>query len=133
MGEKVKKMLIALSLTQKEFAESIGIRQSTVAEVLADRSQGFSISVLSKISKIYKINLHWLLTGEGEMFLSDKPETNGINIKNLSGGNIQIGSHNSIHNYPITDEEQAIIDKLRKVKDRKVRSAIRVMLGIENN
>lgn len=71
MKEQLIKLLEKLKLTQKEFAKQLGVSSSTVTEVIQGRTKSFNYEVLVKIKELYNVNLTWLLTGEGEMFLPD--------------------------------------------------------------
>lgn len=65
VGERIKK--IRGALTQKEFADSLGI---TAQAIINYERHGRipSRSILNKISTIYTVAVDWLLTGEGSMY-----------------------------------------------------------------
>jgi transcriptional regulator with XRE-family HTH domain len=69
IGKRFKQVRKKLSLTQTKLAEVIGCKQATIADYERERISP-SAKVLSIISKNYNININWLLTGSGEMFLS---------------------------------------------------------------
>ena len=48
--------------------------QPNISKMMNGERQ-LSIELLNRISERHKANLHWLLTGVGEMFLDDVPET----------------------------------------------------------
>jgi SOS-response transcriptional repressor LexA len=64
-------------VSKKEFAESIGLSPSVIGDFLYGRLKSISTEAVSSIYKVYNVNPTWLLTGEGEMFVSDLP-TNTI-------------------------------------------------------
>lgn len=55
-------------LNKKHFADSIAIPATIVSDIELGKREP-SKEVLLKVSSVYGANLHWLLTGEGEMFL----------------------------------------------------------------
>ena len=61
-----------INLNKKKFADSIGIDQSVAGDIELDYREP-SREVLLKLASVYGININWLLTGEGEMFLSSVP------------------------------------------------------------
>lgn len=68
MYERIKELRKHLNLTQQRFAEAIGLKRNSVAQIeLGDRSP--SNSVINNICKTFDVNEVWLRTGEGEMFL----------------------------------------------------------------
>jgi len=68
IGDRIKKLRKLLNLTQKEFAQKIGVIDTLVRKWERGENEPTPKS-LRAIAKTYNINLHWLLTGEGEMFI----------------------------------------------------------------
>ena len=69
MDERVKELRKALGLTQREFSERIGVKRNTVAQYEMGRNPP-NDTVITLICREFRVNEHWLRTGEGEMFLS---------------------------------------------------------------
>lgn len=87
MKERIKKLRKALSLTQQEFADRLGISRGNIATYeTRDGSPGNS--VISLICREFNVNEIWLRTGEGEMFVElPKNEALAAQIqKFLQGG-----------------------------------------------
>ena len=60
----------SLKLTQREFAEKISVATGFVASMeIGDRK--VNPRIMKLVSAVFNVNLHWLETGEGEMFYSD--------------------------------------------------------------
>lgn len=71
-GVRLEEIIDALNLTQTSLAESLGISQSYVSQMVGG-SRNISRRVLHFITKNYpEINIRWLLTGEEQMFLEKK-------------------------------------------------------------
>ncbi|MBL7782721.1 MAG: helix-turn-helix transcriptional regulator [Saprospiraceae bacterium] len=69
-GIRLKKLLRALDINQVSFAKSVGMAQPNISKMMNGERQ-LSLDVLYRISDKYHVNLHWLLTGVGEMFLDE--------------------------------------------------------------
>jgi len=82
VGARFKLLRSRLNLGQKELATVIGTGQSVVSDI--ERGViGPSRSVLSILSSSYSANLHWLLTGEGLMFIGAPDVTNELPTREL--------------------------------------------------
>jgi len=67
-GSRLEKLIKALNFNQKSFAQSLGMTQPNISKMI-NRANNLSVEVLNKITNVHKnVNVHWLLTGEGEMF-----------------------------------------------------------------
>lgn len=68
-GKRVKSALLALGFRNVlEFSEKTGIKQSTVYAVIRGQIKKPGGSILGKFQDS-GININWILTGEGEMFM----------------------------------------------------------------
>lgn len=67
---RLKELIQALEMSQVEFAKNLGIAKSTVSDVINGRLKDLPNPVQLKLYREYNVNLNWLLTGEGEMFLA---------------------------------------------------------------
>ncbi len=71
---RLKHLIKALNLNQPSFAKSLEMTQPNISKMISGRSS-ISVEVLNRITDRYKqVNLHWLLTGEGAMFLEAEPQ-----------------------------------------------------------
>lgn len=66
MKDRIKQIRKENKLTQKEFAERLGIKQNTVASYEMGRI-GISDSVIISICREFNISKDWLKNGTGEM------------------------------------------------------------------
>ena len=72
-GIRLKELIKALKFNQVSFAKSLGMTQPNISRMASGEGK-ISVEVLNRIIDTYKnVNLHWLLTGEGAMFM-DSPE-----------------------------------------------------------
>jgi len=69
INERLALVRKTLKLTQREFAQKISVATGFIASMeIGDRR--VNPRIMKLVSSIYNINLHWLETGEGEMFYS---------------------------------------------------------------
>lgn len=70
---RLKEIVKYTGLSDRAFAQSIDLAQTTFTNILLKGTEPKS-DVLRAIIEKYKINAHWLLTGEGEMFTKTESE-----------------------------------------------------------
>ena len=63
----------ALNLTQKVFAKSVFISTSHYT-LIETGNRRIKDSFLDSVCKVYNVNKDWLITGQGDMFLSEPPD-----------------------------------------------------------
>jgi transcriptional regulator with XRE-family HTH domain len=90
-GEKMSDLSVRFAeirsstkLNRKRFAYSIGVNHSVTGDIELGKREP-SRDVLLKLAKTHRVNINWLLTGEGTMFL--KPDVSIEEIANISGSN----------------------------------------------
>ncbi len=66
LGERIKKVRKALDLTQQVFADKIGMKRNSIAQVESGRNT--SDQTIIAICREFDVSEEWLRTGEGEMF-----------------------------------------------------------------
>lgn len=71
-GERIKKARLALGLTQKEFAGSLGIVQGFLSGIETGRKRP-SDTLLIALSHTFGINPQWLKDGSGQSFKNAEP------------------------------------------------------------
>ncbi len=70
IGKRIQKIRKKLDLRQEPFAKQLGTTQS----VISNYEKGArlpSANFLKKLRETFQININWLLTGEGPMFLEE--------------------------------------------------------------
>lgn len=68
MKDRIRKVRKSLDLTQRGFAERIGMKSNTIATYEMGRAVP-SDAAINNICKEFDVNETWLRTGEGEMFI----------------------------------------------------------------
>ncbi|GAB6075420.1 helix-turn-helix domain-containing protein [Desulfurobacterium crinifex] len=82
IGKRLKKVRKTLGITQRNFAKEIGISEATLRRYENEQFLP-DAEVLQRLAKKFGINIHWLITGEGSMFVNPDlkeipPEKAGI-------------------------------------------------------
>lgn len=87
MGERLKELRKSLGLTQKEFADKLGMVTQAIS-MMESGARKINERQLKSICGIYGVNEQWLKTGEGDMFedVSFDAEVAQFAGKILSGG-----------------------------------------------
>lgn len=71
MKKRLEQFLTCENLSQSQFADTIGVSRAGVSKILSGHNKpGFDM--LSSIAQHYpSLNLEWLITGKGKMYLRD--------------------------------------------------------------
>lgn len=73
MGDRISLLIETLGISKKEFSVKAEISQAFLSQLISGQ-RALSIETLSKISQLFRVNVHWLMTGEGEMFQPSSEE-----------------------------------------------------------
>jgi transcriptional regulator with XRE-family HTH domain len=64
-GDRLRKVRTSKSLTMQEFADNLGVKNRQSIGNYENNTDFPKQDFFIELNKIYKINLHWLLTGKG--------------------------------------------------------------------
>ena len=73
IGQRLKWIRTTLGLSQRALAQKVGYAQRTVSSWEKGERE-IPIPVLYALKDLFRVNINWLLTGEGEPFLTPKEE-----------------------------------------------------------
>ncbi|WP_232423625.1 helix-turn-helix transcriptional regulator [Leptospira weilii] len=59
-----------MGISQRELADSLNLSPGRINDLINGRTQDLSAEAIRKLRDVHKVNPLWLLTGEGDMFLS---------------------------------------------------------------
>jgi len=65
-------LLSSLKISKKKFAEQLGLSQGNVSDWFNRPGYRPSIDALKRISEVYNVNLNWLITGTGAMYIEER-------------------------------------------------------------
>lgn len=71
---RIKAIREELKLSQREFGEKLGVSRDVISNIEYNRVPLKELFI-RHICELYNVNLHWLETGEGEMFNDNLDET----------------------------------------------------------
>lgn len=77
MSNRIKAVREALKLSQREFGEKLGVSRDVISNIEYERVQPKEL-LLRHMCQLYKVNEHWLETGEGEMFEGNPEEVSKL-------------------------------------------------------
>lgn len=70
LNDRVKEVRKALGLTMKQFAEPLGLAESTISKIEKGTANP-SDAALRLICSVYHVDYFWLTEGDGAMFIND--------------------------------------------------------------
>ena len=72
MHDRIKNWIESKRIKSSSFADKIGVNRATISHILSGRNKP-SIDFLHKmISSFPDLNLNWIVSGEGFMYISDE-------------------------------------------------------------
>jgi transcriptional regulator with XRE-family HTH domain len=71
-NKRLKKAREALGKTQQNMSDELGISKSAYSYFEINESASFTHNLLTLMARL-GININWIMTDEGEMFLTDAP------------------------------------------------------------
>ena len=66
-GQRLRTVRKALDISQQMLADTLKVNASAISQMETNRIKP-SLETLLLLAKNYKVNLHWLITGKGQMF-----------------------------------------------------------------
>lgn len=112
--DRIEAIILALDVTDREFAITSDISPSTLSNVLGGRRSNPSVEVLQKIKLAYpELNLNWLISGHGNMWQGSQEEIKQSESINLSK---KVKNSKELINSNLEHNIQTEIEKGRKNK-----------------
>lgn len=99
MNQRIKKLREALGMSQQQLADALDLKQGSYSNIETGRNQ-ISRGVALLLEKKYNVNIKWLETGEGEMYLRTLAEPmfnpGGISSSAVSAPNDRAASESQM-------------------------------------
>lgn len=86
MNDRIKQIQLALNMSQKDFAEAIGIAPGALSNIYSNRTNATSNHVNGIHKAFPQININWLMFGEGDMYVASKESDSSENAENSQVG-----------------------------------------------
>jgi len=116
MGERIKELRKFFNFSQARFADNLKISQGFLSDVEKDKKIPGSSFLLSLL-KYYGVNINWLLTGRGEMFLKED-----IYISEEERENLKDNIYKRAHLSP--DLKEMVIEAAHLAVDRALKKLL---------
>lgn len=88
LGDRIKEIRKINNLTQADFANVLGTSTPYISEIEANKYIPGG-EFFHSLNQIYKVNINWLLTGEGDIFISEDENKKLIDVKDIPKENIK--------------------------------------------
>ena len=108
-GERLVKARENLGFNQANFSEKIDLAAQSLARYEKNKVNP-SMEFIAKLTDMFNINSNWLLTGKGEMFISNDTTKNSDNYF-IDLLNVRAGAGEGIYNYVIETVDTISLDK----------------------
>ncbi|WP_321778834.1 hypothetical protein [Sulfurimonas sp.] len=107
---RLKSALEAKNLKQKDLVKKYDYLSTSLMSKFLNNQKTIT-DIFSKLCSDENINIHWIATGHGDMFVQD---CNGVNVTNHSG-NVAVNGTITINtkDYADNDEIKEILDLLK--------------------
>ena len=108
-GDRLVKAREDLGFNQANFSEKIDLAAQSLARYEKNKVNP-SMEFIAKLTDMFNINSNWLLTGKGEMFISNDTTKNSDNYF-IDLLNVRAGAGEGIYNYVIETVDTISLDK----------------------
>lgn len=80
MKNRFKNLFKELKLNQQEAADKLSIDVRKLRSYMYE-TKNFPVDFLQSLVYVFNVNINWLLTGQGEMFIKNKPSIDNNEIE----------------------------------------------------
>ena len=115
---RIKQIIDAEKLNITQFAEKIGVKRQRMQDVMSNRQKPTQ-DLLVAIVEILHINGTWLLTGKGNMYITEQPEEEPTDVvmDNIRGIVAELDRNQQIEIYSELKEKKRINDLTKAVSN----------------
>ena len=118
MRDRIRQIMESTNMTQKTFAEYIGMSQAALSSIFNGRTKPTLNTVEAIRSKMPNISLEWLISGTGEMYV--QPQNPGSQDPDSDGEDPKVQELDFD-----TPEDEAEKEPLHKNKEESVGSTLK--------
>lgn len=104
LGQRLKKAMKRRGLKQKDIVTATGYKQPVISRIM-NGVEDVTMGRLLPIARALEVNIHWLATGEGEMFAT--PGTHGL-ITNTRATGVRITTTGDKNTYDLKSNIQLV-------------------------
>lgn len=95
MGKRIQMIRKSLGKTQQQFGDIFGVKKSFICAIEKDDSK-LSVDNLVKLLVNYKVNINYVLDGQGSMFLEQESDTKNKDVNSKIDKIFEILERNNI-------------------------------------
>ena len=88
MKDRIREIMDKEQMTQKDFAEALGISQASLSSVLTGRTNPTNNHVKAIHNLFPNINTNWLVFGEGDMYEDGEHERSSKEVETIAGDHL---------------------------------------------
>jgi SOS-response transcriptional repressor LexA len=109
LGNRIRKLRERLKINQTVMAEHLKIKPSAICQMESGRIRP-SLETVIEMARIWDVNLHWLLTGVGPMFMEGSPNRRKARAKLKKVSEFISGELDQLAQTRVEDQESEIIN-----------------------
>lgn len=109
-GERLVQVREVLGFNQVNFSEKIDLAAQSLARYEKNKVNP-SMEFVAKLTNMFSVNSNWLLTGKGEIFISESNKTVISNNYDIDLLNVRAGAGEGVYNYVIETVDTISLDK----------------------
>jgi len=115
IDDRIKQILKHYGFTAAEFAERLKIQKSSISHILSGRNKP-SFQFISKLANNFpEINLHWFITGEGDIFNHPVQNTKYENLSKQEKVQSPPPDSTDTTQKKLTDEKKSSVNQLENI------------------
>ncbi|MCT7910684.1 helix-turn-helix transcriptional regulator [Arcobacter lacus] len=114
-NKRLKEIRANNNLTQEEFAECINLKQTKIRDIENNKAK-VTVEIAMAIEDKFGINLRWLLSGRGNMFIEDNISENYVISQN---GNRNLALNGKQIHININKDDVEILEYFKKLAPKK--------------
>lgn len=126
VGKRIREIRKKINLSQKDFSGTLETTQVVLSRY-ENESRKPTTSVLNKLNEIYHIDINWLLTGKGEMFITSPDQ---VTFSGSSCNNVEIEKLETELSEARTNV--SILEKENKELNTQLISRLNELLSLKN-
>ncbi len=128
MKDRIKMVMTSVQMSQKIFAEAIGISAGTLSSILSGHTKPTLQTVVLITNRFPSIDMKWLITGEGSMNINGMSAADANSVDASQVATPTPGEMPDLFSSQYSDEKPAVQDspKVVEVPVKRCISEIRV-------
>lgn len=139
MKDRIRQLMESQHMNQQSFASFLGMSPATLSSILQERTRPTLATVELVCKKMPKVNLSWLINGEGPMFASKEQEIDaaaghapGDDVHGRNGEMVESSFLDAVDDPVPAAQQQSWQTPGRRVGHQVRESAATMMMNVKN-